>query len=154
MPWKATCEVAATHDGTLSWAIPCGTALSVIPTLGYAFFGFGGMAVVRAGLAAGIPLAMILAAKVFGGRLSQVTERSGLIMELPPYRKPKIKPLFKTAFRRYTIILWRAFKTIFMDGAHQPLLLRTVARHQLRGVSHSGVRDGASTAHRVSQCPT
>ncbi len=101
----------------LSWAVPCGTTLSVIPTLAYAFFGFGGMAIVLIGLAAGIPLVMLLAAKMFGGRLSPIEERAGLIMELPPYHKPRIKPLLKTAFRRYADILWRAFKTIFVVAA-------------------------------------
>ena len=101
----------------LSWAVPCGTTLSVIPTLAYAFFGFGGMAVILAGLAVGIPLVMLLAAKVFGGRLSPVEERAGLVMELPPYHKPRIKPLLRTALRRYKGILWRAFKTIFVVAA-------------------------------------
>ncbi|MBP3892540.1 MAG: ferrous iron transport protein B [Atopobiaceae bacterium] len=96
----------------LSWAVPCGSTLSVIPTIAYAIFGFGGMFCVLLLLAVGIPLVMLLTARVFGDRLAPKSERAGLIMELPPYHKPHIKPLLALAFRRYTGILKRAFKTI------------------------------------------
>lgn len=96
----------------LSWAIPCGTTLSVIPTIAYAIFGVGGMVITLVMLAVGIPLVMLLTAKVFGGKLAPESERAGLIMELPPYHKPRMKPLVKQALRRYVGILKRAFKTI------------------------------------------
>ena len=98
----------------LAWAMPCGTTLSVIPTLAYAIFGFGGMMLVLTGIAVGIPLVMILAAKVFGGKLAPASERAGLIMELPPYHKPRMRPLVANALRRYRSILTRAFKTIMV----------------------------------------
>ena len=96
----------------LSWAVPCGSTLSVIPTIAYAIFGFGGMLATLVMLAVGIPLVMLLTAKVFGNRLAPENERAGLIMELPPYHKPRLKPLLALAFRRYKGILVRAFKTI------------------------------------------
>ena len=96
----------------LSWAVPCGSTISVIPTIAYAIFGFGGMLATLLMLAVGIPLVMLLTAKVFGNKLAPESERAGLIMELPPYHKPRMKPLLALAFRRYTGILKRAFKTI------------------------------------------
>ena len=96
----------------LSWAVPCGSTLSVIPTIAYAIFGFGGMLVTLVMLAVGIPLVMLLAARVFGNALAPESERAGLIMELPPYHRPQMRPLLKMAFRRYLGILKRAFKTI------------------------------------------
>lgn len=96
----------------LSWAVPCGSTISVIPTIAYAIFGFGGMLATLVMLAVGIPLVMLLTAKVFGSTLAPESERAGLIMELPPYHKPRLKPLLALAFRRYKGILVRAFKTI------------------------------------------
>ena len=96
----------------LSWAVPCGSTISVIPTIAYAIFGFGGMLATLVMLAVGIPLVMLLTAKVFGNTLAPQSERAGLIMELPPYHKPRLKPLLALALRRYKGILVRAFKTI------------------------------------------
>lgn len=96
----------------LSWAVPCGSTLSVIPTIAYAIFGVSGMVITLVMLAVGIPLVMLLTAKVFGNKLAPESERAGLIMELPPYHKPRMKPLVKQALRRYVGILKRAFKTI------------------------------------------
>ena len=96
----------------LSWAVPCGSTISVIPTIAYAIFGFGGMFVTLLMLAVGIPLVMLLTAKVFGNTLAPESERAGLIMELPPYHRPRMRPLLALAFRRYVGILKRAFKTI------------------------------------------
>jgi len=36
------------------------------------------------------------------------------LMELPPYHKPRLKPLFFMALRRYKHIAWRAFKVILI----------------------------------------
>ena len=55
---------------------------------------------------------MLLTARVFGNALAPESERAGLIMELPPYHRPQMRPLLKMAFRRYLGILKRAFKTI------------------------------------------
>ena len=81
----------------LSWAVPCGSTLSVIPTIAYAIFGVGGMLVTLVMLAVGIPLVMLLTAKVFGSRLAPESERAGLIMELPPYHRPHLRPLLRQA---------------------------------------------------------
>ena len=98
----------------MSWAVPCGSTLAIIPTLGLAFFGPAGMFGVVIGIALGIPLVMLLVAKVFGNKLAPVEQRAGLVMELPPYHKPKFKPLFFLALRRYKHIAWRAFKVILV----------------------------------------
>ncbi len=101
----------------LCWAIPCGTTLSIMPVLAMTFFGFAGMILVVLGIACGIPLVMLLVAKVFGNKLAPAQTRTGLVMELPPYHKPKLKPLFFLALRRYKALALRAFKVISVVAA-------------------------------------
>ena len=98
----------------MCWAVPCGSTMAIIPTLGLTFFGPAGMIGIVLGIAVGIPLVMLLVAKVFGNTLAPVGERAGLVMELPPYHKPRLKPLFFMALRRYKHIAWRAFKVILI----------------------------------------
>ena len=96
----------------MCWAVPCGSTLALMPVLAMTFFGFGGMVLVVLGIAAAIPLVMLLVAKVFGNKLAPVNECTGLVMELPPYHKPKFKHLFILALLRYKSLAWRAFKVI------------------------------------------
>lgn len=96
----------------MCWAVPCGTTLSIMPVLGMTFFGFGGMLLVVLGIALGIPLVMLLVSKVFGNKLAPAETRTGLVMELPPYHKPRFKHIFILALRRYKSLAWRAFKVI------------------------------------------
>jgi ferrous iron transport protein B len=57
---------------------------------------------------------MMIAARVFGRSLVPEKERTGLIMELPPYHKPKWGLLFKTTMARAANIFLRAFQVIFV----------------------------------------
>ncbi|ACV22791.1 Ferrous iron transport protein B [Slackia heliotrinireducens] len=98
----------------MCWAVPCGSTMSIIPVLAFTFFGFGGMILVVLGMALGVVLVMLLVAKVFGRRLVPEEERAGLVMELPPYHRPKFKHIFILALRRYKSLAWRAFKVIFV----------------------------------------
>jgi ferrous iron transport protein B len=66
------------------------------------------------GIFALMTLHMTVTAKVFGKRLINEKERSGMIMELPPYHKPKWGLLFKTMLLRAADIFLRAFKVIFV----------------------------------------
>jgi ferrous iron transport protein B len=59
-------------------------------------------------------LHMMITAKVFGKQLVSEKERSGMIMELPPYHKPKWGLLFKTTIVRAKDIFLRAFRVIFV----------------------------------------
>lgn len=101
----------------MCWAVPCGSTMAIIPTLGLTFFGPAGMFGVILGIAVGIPIVMVIVAKVFGNKLAPASERAGLVMELPPYHKPRIKPLFFMALRRYKHIALRAFKVIMVVAA-------------------------------------
>ena len=83
----------------LAWAVPCGAAWSVVPMLSAVFFGPGAILVVAAILLTMI-LHMYITSLVFGGRLVKKTERYGMIMELPPYHKPKWGALLRYVFGR------------------------------------------------------
>jgi ferrous iron transport protein B len=98
----------------LLWAVPCAAILSIVPVLANIFFGGLGILFVMLGIFAVMLLHMAVTAKVFGSRLVSENERTGMIMELPPYHKPKWALLFKTTIRRAEDIFLRAFKVIFV----------------------------------------
>ena len=87
------------------WAVPCGATFAVIPTLAQAFFGAGGFLVFVLIFAVMI-FHMWLTAKVFGRFLNPPEERTGLIMELPPYHKPRWGHVCRRTFGR----VWEVFK--------------------------------------------
>ncbi|MBQ8799545.1 MAG: ferrous iron transport protein B [Lachnospiraceae bacterium] len=93
----------------LAWAVPCGAIFSVIPTLTTAFFGWGSVLVVIF-LFALMFLHMFVTAKIFGRKLSPVENRAGLIMELPPYHKPRWKDIIRTTLNN----VWGTFKKAFI----------------------------------------
>lgn len=90
------------------WAVPCGATFVVIPTLANAFFGWGGM-LVMALIFVVMFLHIMITAKVFGRKLNPAGERTGLIMELPPYHKPRWGFVIKQALNR----VWDVFKKAF-----------------------------------------
>ncbi|MGN1137245.1 MAG: ferrous iron transport protein B [Oscillospiraceae bacterium] len=90
------------------WAVPCGATFAVIPTLASAFFGWGGILVMLL-LFAIMFLHITITAKIFGRKLSPKEERTGLIMELPPYHKPKWRALFRRTLNN----VWEVFKKAF-----------------------------------------
>ena len=92
----------------LVWAVPCGAIFSVVPTLATAFFGSGSV-LVMIFLFALMFLHMFVTAKVFGRTLSPKENRVGLIMELPPYHKPRWKDLIRTTLGN----VWGTFKKAF-----------------------------------------
>lgn len=94
----------------LAWAVPCGATFAVIPTLADAVFGNGGAILVMLYLFALMFLHIFVTAKIFGRKLSPVEDRTGLIMELPPYHKPRWKTLLKNTFVR----VWDVFKKAFV----------------------------------------
>lgn len=90
------------------WAVPCGATFVVIPTLANAFFGWGGM-LVMALIFVVMFLHIMITARVFGRKLNPAAERTGLIMELPPYHKPRWGFIIKQALNRVWDIFKRAF---------------------------------------------
>jgi ferrous iron transport protein B len=95
------------------WAVPCAAILSGIPVLASIFFGSGALFIML-GIFAVMVLHMMFTAKVFGKALVSEKNRTGMIMELPPYHKPKWALLFKTTILRATNIFLRAFRVIFI----------------------------------------
>lgn len=59
-------------------------------------------------------LHMLITAKVFGAQLLKEEERVGLIMELPPYHRPRWRALLRSIFVRTWDILSRALRVIFV----------------------------------------
>ena len=97
----------------LAWAVPCGAIFSVIPTLATAFFGWGS-AIVMVLLLALMFLHMFVTAKIFGRKLSPKENRAGLIMELPPYHKPRWKDIIRTTLNNVWDTFKKAFSVVFV----------------------------------------
>ncbi len=95
----------------LAWAVPCGAAWAIIPMLSTLFFGPGAVLVIII-----IMLLMLVhmwfTAKVFGRKLVPETERYGMIMELPPYHKPKWGALLRYVFGRTKDTFFRVIKVV------------------------------------------
>lgn len=124
---------------TLAWAVPCAATFVVIPPLASAFFGWGSIVIMF--IIFGVMLIhMFLTAKLFGNKLAPQDKRTGMIMELPPYHKPKWGALLKYVCGRVWGIFIRAFKIIITmtiifwllsysaDGDAQNSLLYTFGR--------------------------
>lgn len=97
----------------LAWAVPCGAAWSVIPMLSSLFFGPGAVLVVAAVLAVMI-FHMWVTAKIFAPKLVKPEERYGMIMELPPYHKPKWGALFRYVLGRTKDTFLRVTKVVLL----------------------------------------
>ncbi len=95
----------------LAWSVPCGAAWAIIPMLASNFFGAAAPLIIVIILLVMI-LNMFLVAKIFGGALVKKNDRFGLIMELPPYHKPKMGSLFKNVFGRTKDTFLRVIKVI------------------------------------------
>lgn len=97
----------------LAWAVPCAATWSIVPVLSGVFFGIWAP-VIMVLLFAVAMLHMFVTAKVFGPKLVKDEDRVGIIMELPPYHKPKWGTLFRSVFSRTGDIFVRALKVIFV----------------------------------------
>lgn len=95
----------------LVWAVPCAATWSVMPTLAQIFFGKNAIWVLISILLF-MFVVMAVTAKVFGSKLSPKESHSGMIMELPPYHKPKWKNIFRTTLSKAWDIFVRAIKVI------------------------------------------
>ena len=97
----------------LAWAVPCGAAWATIPMLASIFFGPGAVGVIVAILLTML-VHMWITAKVFGGSLVKKEDRYGMIMELPPYHKPKWGALFRYVMGRTKETFVRVTKVILL----------------------------------------
>ncbi len=97
----------------LAWAVPCGAAWATIPMLSSIFFGPGAVLVIVVILLTML-LHMYVTAKIFGAKLVQKEDRYGMVMELPPYHKPKWGALFRYVFGRTKETFVRVTKVILL----------------------------------------
>ncbi len=97
----------------LAWAIPCGAAWAVVPMLSTVWFGAGAPLVIVAILAVMV-LHMWITSKVFGRSLVKKEDRCGIIMELPPYHKPRWGSLFRYVLGRTKDTFFRVLKVILL----------------------------------------
>ncbi len=95
----------------LAWAVPCGAAWAVIPMLSTVFFG-AWMPVIIIAILIVMILHMWITAKIFGRSLVKAEDRCGMIMELPPYHKPKWGSLLRYVFGRTKDTFFRALKVV------------------------------------------
>ena len=95
----------------LAWAVPCGAAWAVIPMLSTIFFG-AWVPVIIAVILLVMVLHMWITAKIFGRSLVKEEDRQGMIMELPPFHKPKWGALFRYVFGRTKDTFFRSFKVV------------------------------------------
>ncbi len=97
----------------LAWVVPCAATWAIVPVLSSLFFGaWAPLIIVAIFIVAGIH--MLITAKIFGSKLIREEDRAGLIMELPPYHRPRWKALFRSILVRTWDILARALKVIFL----------------------------------------
>ncbi len=97
----------------LAWAVPCGAAWAVVPMLSTVWFGGSAPLIIVTVLAVMI-LHMWITSKVFGRKLVKKEDRCGMIMELPPYHKPKWGALFRYVLGRTKDTFFRVLKVILL----------------------------------------
>lgn len=97
----------------LAWAVPCAATWAIVPMISSVFFGMWAPVVILAIFAVAL-LHMWITSKVFGRHLVKEEERTGLIMELPPYHRPKWGSLLRYVFGRTKDVLIRALKVILL----------------------------------------
>lgn len=96
----------------LVWSIPCGSTLSLAPMLAMVFYGpMGSLAIMLVMLFTTIG-SLFLASRIFRGKLISEGDKGGIIMELPPYHKPKWGHIIRTTLMKAKDIFSRAFKVI------------------------------------------
>ncbi len=96
----------------MSWAVPCGATLSVVPMLAITLFGSTGGFLVIVSIFVLMFFMMWIVYKIFGNKLSPKEERVGMIMELPPYHKPNARNTLYVTFERTLDIFVRALRVI------------------------------------------
>ncbi len=96
---------------SLVWSVPCGATWALMPTLAVIFFGYGAIFVML-GILLFMVISIIITARIFGNRLAPKSERTGMIMELPPYHRPKMKHVLRNTLAQGGNTFVRAIKVI------------------------------------------
>ena len=97
----------------LAWAVPCGAAWSIIPMLSTVWFG-GAAPLIIVAILATMVLHMWITSKIFGRKLVKKEDRCGMIMELPPYHKPKWGSLLRYVLGRTKETFFRVLKVVVL----------------------------------------
>ncbi len=95
----------------LTWSVPCAATWAIMPTLAQIFFGKYALLVLIC-LLLFMFVAMGITALVFGNTLAPKEKRTGMIMELPPYHKPKLGNVLRTSLTKGLDIFLRALKVV------------------------------------------
>lgn len=95
----------------LSWVVPCVSTWAVIGLVSSLFFGGDAYLIIISLFVVAI-VHMYITYKIFGGKLLKASDKVGLIMELPPYHRPRWGSLFRYVWARMGDVLKRALKII------------------------------------------
>jgi len=98
----------------LIWSVPCGSTWSVIPTLAAVFYGPIGSMAVTFVIVAIMFISIMLVSLIFGKKLSPVEQRTGIVMELPPYHKPRWGHIIRTTLIKGVDVFKRALSTVLV----------------------------------------
>ncbi len=105
----------------LSWVVPCGSTWGVVGLIGSVFFGPGVIVIVLIMFVISA-LHLFITSKVFGKKLLKASDRTGIIMELPPYHKPRWGALAKHGLIKMKEALKRALIVITLISVVLSLL--------------------------------
>lgn len=100
----------------LSWVVPCASTWGVVGLISGTFFGGKAVFVILSLFAVAF-LHIYITYKIFGRSLNKENDRTGLIMELPPYHKPHWKTLFGSVFNKMGSVLKRALSSRVLENA-------------------------------------
>ncbi len=98
----------------LIWSVPCGSTWSVVPTLAAVFYGPVGSMAVTFAIVAMMFISIMLVSLIFGKKLSPVEQRTGIVMELPPYHKPRWGHIIRTTLIKGVDVFKRALSTVLV----------------------------------------
>ena len=98
----------------LIWSVPCASTWSVVPTLAAVFYGPTGAMLVTAAIVVIMFLSIFIVAAIFGKKLSPIEQRTGIVMELPPYHKPRWGQIIRTTFMKGVDVFKRALSTVLI----------------------------------------
>ena len=93
------------------WVVPCSAMWGVISLMGSTFFGANAIWVILLLFAVAF-IHLKVTSALFARSLNMKEDRTGLIMELPPYHKPNYKALLRDVWLRVTGIFRKAVKVI------------------------------------------
>ena len=98
----------------LIWSVPCASTWSVIPTLAAVFYGPAGAMLVTLTIVILMFLSIFIVSLIFGKKLSPKEQRTGIVMELPPYHKPRWGHIIRTTLIKGVDVFKRALSTVLI----------------------------------------